>query len=90
MRPPFGVASAPAVFQRAMDSILQGIAQVICYLDDIPITGHTVEEHNAHLEEVLKRLQEHGVKLKQEKCCFSVEAVEYLGYRVDVKRGTHD
>ena len=87
-RLPFGVASAPAVFQRAMDSILQGIPQVICYLDDILVTGRTVEEHNAHLEEVLKRLQEHGVKLKQEKCCFSVEAVEYLGYRIDAK-GVH-
>ena len=32
---PFGVASAPAVFQRAMDTILQGIPNVICYIDDI-------------------------------------------------------
>ena len=28
---PFGVASAPAVFQQAMDTILQGIPMVICY-----------------------------------------------------------
>lgn len=34
-RLPFGVASAPAVFQRAMDSILQGMSHVICFLDDI-------------------------------------------------------
>ena len=27
---PFGVASAPAVFQHTMDTILQGIPQVIC------------------------------------------------------------
>ena len=31
-RLPFGVASAPAVFQRAMDSILQGIPYVACYI----------------------------------------------------------
>ena len=32
---PFGVSPAPAVFQKAMDAILQGLPQVICYLDDI-------------------------------------------------------
>ena len=30
MRLPFGVSSAPAVFQRIMDTMLQGIPYVIC------------------------------------------------------------
>ena len=34
-RVPFGIASAPALFQRTMDTILQGIPNTICYLDDI-------------------------------------------------------
>ena len=34
-RLPFGVASAPAIFQRVMDTVLQGLPKVICYLDDI-------------------------------------------------------
>ena len=38
-RLPFGVASAPAIFQRTMDSILQGIPRVCCYIDDILISG---------------------------------------------------
>ena len=86
-RLPFGVASAPAVFQWATDSILQGMSHVICYIDDILITGTaaaehdnnlTAAEHDNNLEEVLKRLQEHGVRLKQEKCSFFKESVEYL------------
>ena len=32
---PFGVVSAPAIFQRAMDAILQGITEVICFINDI-------------------------------------------------------
>ena len=36
---PLGVASAPAIFQRTMDNILQGMKNVICYIDDILITG---------------------------------------------------
>ena len=40
-RLPFGVASAPALFQKLMDSVLQGIQHVICYIDDILVTGST-------------------------------------------------
>ena len=67
-RLPFGVASAPAVFQKTMETILQGMPHVICYLDDILITGCTEAEHANNLEEVLSRLQAHGVRLKREKC----------------------
>lgn len=44
-RLPFGAASAPAVFQQAMDTILQGVPRVFCYLDDILITGCTEIDH---------------------------------------------
>lgn len=36
---PYGVASAPAIFQKIMDEVLQGMDGVICYLDEIQITG---------------------------------------------------
>ena len=58
-RLPFGVASAPALFQRAMDIILQGISGVICYIDDILISGESDEQHLDRLDEVLKRLERH-------------------------------
>ena len=69
-RLPFGVASAPAIFQRTMDVILQGLEGVICYIDDILITGSSDKKHLANLEEVLKRLKHHGIKLKTSKCKF--------------------
>ena len=82
-RLPFGVASAPAVFQCTIDAILQGIPQVICYLDDFLVTGQSDAEHMSNLETVLGRLQKHGVRLNEEKCQLFEEAVEYLGHRVD-------
>ena len=58
-RLPFGVASAPAIFQKAMDRVLQGLPNVICYLDDILLTGRNEEEHLGNMERVLKRLHKY-------------------------------
>jgi len=58
-RLPFGIASAPAIFQRTMDTLLQGIEGVACYIDDIIVTGKMAKEHLQHLEEVLHRLQQY-------------------------------
>ena len=38
-RLPFGVSSAPGIFQRAMESLLRDIPYVTVYLDDILISG---------------------------------------------------
>ena len=42
---PFGVASTPAVFQETMEKILQALNMVMCYIDDILVTGKKDEEH---------------------------------------------
>ena len=44
-RLPYGVASAPAQFQKMMDTALQGLPGVTCYIHDILIMGATVDEH---------------------------------------------
>ena len=87
-RLPLRVASAPAVFQKIMDMVLQGIPHVICYLDDILVTGKSEADHLQNLEEVLRCLQEHGIKLTKEKCQFLQAKVEYLGHCID-KQGVH-
>ena len=87
-RLPFGVASALAHFQKAMDSVLQGIPHCICYLDDILVTGRSDAEHSKNLETVLQRLQKHGVRLKREKCSFFQDSVEYLCHTINAQ-GIH-
>ena len=82
-RLPFGVASAPAIFQRTMDTILQGIPRVLCYIDDLLITGSTEKEHLQNLDEVLRRLQHNGITVKPSKCHFLKDSVEYLGHKID-------
>ena len=87
-RLPFGVASAPAIFQRTMDAVLHGLPRVMCYLDDIILTGSTEAEHLATLATVLERLRSHGFRLKRQKCSFLQPSVEYLGHVVDAQ-GLH-
>jgi hypothetical protein len=71
-----------------MDQILCGLEHVCCFIDDILISFATYEEHLVLLEQVLQRLQEHGVLVKKSKCEFAVLEVQYLGQRIDA-HGLH-
>ena len=82
-RLPFGITSAPAIFHQAMEKILQGLPKVVCYLDDVLVTGSSDREHITNLEEVFRRLKERGLRLKKSKCSFMKPSVQYLGYLVD-------
>ena len=88
LRLPFGVASAPAIFQSTMDTILKGIDGVVCYIDDILITGRNDQEHRNRLEAVLSRLARYGVQLKWSKCSFLQKKVQFLGHVIDAE-GAH-
>ena len=79
---PFGIASAPSIFQRVMDDMFRDLPWVKCYLDDILITGRNAEEHWQEALEVLSGLQRAGVRLQREKCLFAVPELPYLGFVV--------
>ena len=51
----FGITSAPAIWQRTIDQVLEGTSGTSCILDDMIITGKNDEQHLANLEEVLRR-----------------------------------
>ncbi|GAA6080037.1 uncharacterized protein K02A2.6-like [Tachysurus ichikawai] len=84
----YGVSNTPANFQSVMDQILLGLDHVTCFLDDILITASSEEMHLKRLDEVLTRLEKHGVRVKLSKCqCFQ-SSVEHLGHRID-QEGLH-
>ena len=69
-----------------MKRVLQEIRSVVCYLDDILITGKDTQENLTNLEAVLKRLQDFGLRLKRNKCQWMQTKVEYLGYCIQAQR----
>ncbi len=85
---PFGVSSSPAIFQRTIEGVLQGLPYVAVFLDDILVTGRNDEEHLQTLAKVLDRLQEAGLRLKRSKCTFMEKEVMFLGHKVD-ETGLH-
>ena len=81
---PFGLTSAPAVFQELMSIVLHGLSHfATAYLDDILIYSETLEDHMHHLQEVFDRLREHGLKLKLKKCSFLKLETNYLGFLIN-------
>lgn len=79
----YGVSSAPGIFQRLMEQLVQGIPMVAVYLDDILVTGRGYQEARSNLLTVLERLQTAGLRLRLEKCTFLQKSCTYLGHRLD-------
>ncbi|KAH9263097.1 hypothetical protein BASA83_013560 [Batrachochytrium salamandrivorans] len=79
---PFGLANAPAQFQRMMNSLFRDVIgkHVLVYLDDIVIYSDNMSDHIAQVQNVLRVLQDNGLYCKAEKCHFYKSEIKYLGY----------
>ncbi|KAK6761468.1 hypothetical protein RB195_022513 [Necator americanus] len=78
-RLPFGVKSAPGIFQQIMDSMICGLEGVAAYLDDMIVTGRTQQEHRSNLEALFGKIHEYGFRVRLEKCNFLMLQIRYLG-----------
>lgn len=80
---PFGLKTAPAIFQRILSNILRkhGTAGFsVNYIDDILIYSETFEQHIGHIRKVLNAIMKEGLRLKFRKCSFAADSVKYLGH----------
>lgn len=83
-RMPFGLTNSPSSFMQLMALVLAGIpwSIAISYIDDVIITGSTFEDHLANCDLVLSRFEEHGLKVRPDKCSLFRSEVTYLGHTV--------
>ncbi|KAH9268818.1 hypothetical protein BASA83_009104 [Batrachochytrium salamandrivorans] len=79
---PFGLANAPAQFQRMMNSLFRHMISkfVLVYLDDIVVYSNNLEDHKEHVRQVLQVLKDNNLFCKAEKCHFYQTEIKYLGY----------
>ena len=82
---PFGLNSAPAIFQNMATKLIQGLESFcIVYIDDILVhTKSTAEDHMTQVQKVLNRIRKHNLKLKLSKCAFLQTEIKYLGFIVN-------
>lgn len=79
---PFGLANAPATFQRHINEVLKNHLNefVTAYMDDIIVYSRTLEEHKQHVKWVLEQLDKHDLRVELEKCEFHTQETDFLGY----------
>ena len=83
---PFGISSAPEVFQRRMHELIEGLHGVEVVADDFVTVGfgETVEtatqSHDQNLRVFLQRCAERGVKLNPEKVQLRLHKVPFIGH----------
>jgi hypothetical protein len=78
----FRLTNLPATFQALMNIIFADLiakGKFTVYLDDILIWSTTLEEYRKIVYEILRRLEEHDLYLRPEKCEFEQFYVNYLG-----------
>ena len=81
-RCPFGLAEAPAYFQRLVNEVLSGLTFSFGYLDDILVFSSYMEAHLKHLRLLFERLRSADLNLKEVKCNFLKKHIQYLGHIV--------
>ncbi|KAL9987206.1 hypothetical protein ACROYT_G001477 [Oculina patagonica] len=79
-RMPFGINSAPVIFQKRMTQAFEDLSGVKTIADDILIWGRNEGEHNHRLEQVLERSRKVGLKLNRSKKNILTAEVPYIGH----------
>lgn len=82
LRVPFGLATAPEIFQQAIEQVFQGQVIVTPYFDDILVASSTPTEHIAHLQTVLTVKRNNNLKFNKAKLKLGLSAITYLGHEL--------
>lgn len=85
-RMPFGISSAPEVFQRRMHEVIEGLKGVEVVADDFVAVGfgdtdeEAIANHDETLEAFLRRCEESDLKLNDTKLKLRQQEVPFIGH----------
>ena len=76
----YGIYSVSEFFQKTVSSIISDIQGSANSQDDIVIWAKTLAEHENHLQKVLLKVRESGLKLNKNKCQLCKYPIVFLGH----------
>ena len=79
-RVPYGLKSAPELFQSFLSNLLRNVPRVFVFFDDILIATKSIDDHISTLSRVMEILLTNGVTLNKEKCQFCKPSIDFLGH----------
>ena len=68
-----------------MNEILFSLPGVLCLIDNVLVFGSSHEQHDEHLEAVLRCIQSAGIALNQAKCEFGKDTIQFLGHVINAE-----
>ena len=79
---PFDLTNALASFQAYAHKCLHDFLDLFCivFLDDVLVFSETLEEHVAHVKQVLSRLRDYRLTCNLKKCEFHTSSLSFLGF----------
>ena len=86
IRMPFGISSAPEVWQQRMNEIIEGLQGIEVIADDFLICGfgatmkEAIADHDRNLRHFLDRARERGLKLNPDKVKLRLDSVPFIGH----------
>ena len=85
-RMPFGIRSAPEIFQRKMNELIEGLKGVEVIADDFVVVGYgasseaAVKDHDRNLVAFLERCDTRGVRMNADKVKLRMTEVPFIGH----------
>ncbi|UYV75138.1 K02A2.6-like [Cordylochernes scorpioides] len=80
LRVPFGIKTAPEIFQNTISKIVENIPGVENSMDDILIHAEDIQTLRERTKIVMTTLQEAGARLNKDKCEFEKTKIKFLGH----------
>ena len=81
---PFGIRSAPKIFQRKMNELIEGLKGVEVIADDFVVVGYgasseaVVKDHDRNLVAFLERCDTRGVRMNADKVKLRMTEVPFM------------
>ena len=77
-----GLLGCPSTFQRLVEAVVEGLTNIIVYIDDLIVHSDSHERHLESLDQLFERLHMHNLKVNLKKCVFGSKDVMYLGFHL--------